>query len=45
MKKLLSVVLMAALLVTALAGCSAAGGKDDFKVGFIFLHEIGRAHV
>ena len=39
MKKLLSVVLMAALLVSALAGCSAAGGKDDFKVGFIFLHD------
>ena len=41
MKKLLSVVLMAALLVMALAGCSAAGGKKDadFKVGFIFLHD------
>ena len=40
MKKLLSVVLMAALLVMALAGCSASGSKEtDFKVGFIFLHD------
>ncbi len=40
MKKLLSVVLMAALLVMALAGCSASGSNEaDFKVGFIFLHD------
>ncbi len=38
MKKLLSMILVAALLVMTLAGCSA-GGKDDFKVGFIFLHD------
>ena len=39
MKKLVSIVLILALTVCLLAGCGAKKQDDQFKVGFIFLHD------
>jgi len=44
MKKMLAFVLMAALVLTMVAGCSStstakSGNSSNFKVGFIFLHD------
>ena len=39
MKKLVSVVLILALMVCLLAGCGAKKEDDKMKVGFIFLHD------
>ncbi len=38
MKKLISI-LLAVVMIFSLAACSGGSGKDDLKVGFIFLHD------
>ena len=38
MKKLICV-LLAVLMMASLASCAAGTGDDEFKVGFIFLHD------